>query len=519
VRSLPATLAVLTVTLCGTPLVASPAQQNEPSISARSDSVSVRLVDVELRTAVQALGRFLLRPLVIGNLPEGRVSLETPEPVPRTGVERLLRGILEAHNVELVIDSTASLYALRARNPHQGSDGVVPQGWSGRADPGSEVQLFVVRLRHARAADVAATVNALYGKASALGEPGAPGVGPAMPAARPPGNRTTGVAPAGIMAADGTPRATQLPVRAVPSTSGSLSGDVTIIPDQGTNALLVRASRTDFQLIQAAVTELDARPLQVVIEVVIAEVRKDRGFSFGTDSKWPTTTLRGTPIKASGGTSTGLGLGDFVLRIMNIGRVDAEAALLAGAQRGDVTIVSRPVVVASNNEVAEINVGSQRPYVEIQRSLPTDVPQRDQIVQYMDVGTKLTVRPTISADGYVQMHVTQHVNAATSETAFDAPVISTRSVSTHLVLKDGQTIVLGGVTDQQKEFVTGGIPFASRLPIVGGLFGRQTRRATETELFLFLTPTVLYDDDDTERTGEPLRRRLQSLKPKVRGEP
>src|SRR6185503_7886494 len=104
-----------------------------------------------------------------------------------------------------------------------------------------------------------------------------------------------------------------------------------------------------------------------------------------------------------------------------------------------------------------------------------------------DVGTKLSVRPNISVDGTVQLHVTQEVSNATSETQFNAPVISTRSIKTDLLVKDGHTIVLGGLSDRQRDVESRGIPFLSRIPFIGGLFGRQSRSTTETELFVFLT--------------------------------
>lgn len=157
-------------------------------------------------------------------------------------------------------------------------------------------------------------------------------------------------------------------------------------------------------------------------------------------------------------------------------------------------------------------MGSQRPFVQVSRSLPTDVPSRDQVVQYKDVGTELTVTPTISADGYVMLSVLQEVNAATSETAFDAPVISTRAVQTRLLVRDGQTIVLGGLADQQRDAVSSGIPVLSSIPILGGLFGRTGRRSSETELFIFLTPRVIQSDQDADDASAPFRDRAGRIK-------
>ena len=207
------------------------------------------------------------------------------------------------------------------------------------------------------------------------------------------------------------------------------------------------------------------------------------------------------------------GLGDFTLRVMGAGGYDLNATLRAAAGRGDVKIVSRPVVLTANDEEAAVVVGSQRPFVQVSRSLPTDAAVRDQIVQYKDVGTKLIVRPTISVDGTVQMKVTQEVSNATTETAFNAPVISTRSIRTDLLVKDGQTIALGGLTDKQRDVQSGGIPLLSSIPLIGGLFGRQSRNTTETELFIFLTPRVIRTDEDAQRLTDPLRKRADQVKP------
>jgi general secretion pathway protein D len=210
-------------------------------------------------------------------------------------------------------------------------------------------------------------------------------------------------------------------------------------------------------------------------------------------------------------------LGDLVIKVMGAGGIkDLELVLRAAASHGDVTIVSRPAVIAANNEQAQILVGSQRPFVQVSRSLPTDAASRDQVVQYKDVGTKLSVRPTISSDGYVMLEVTQEISQATSEVQFNAPIISTRSVQTRLLLKDGQTVVIGGLRDRQHEVTRAGVPFLSSIPIIGGLFGREIRTSNATELFLFITPRILRTDDDAKRITQPAQDRATEVtKPPV----
>lgn len=478
--------------LISLPVVAS--TQEDTTIVARGDSVTIRLVDVDVRAAIQALSRHLDRPVIFGAVGGGqRVTLETPRPVPRTQVVELLRGVLEAQGLELVADTAASAYRVQTREQARAAAVPPPQPARAQSQPPA---LFVIRLRHARAADVAATVNALYGRATALGERGAP---PTLNDEL----RENRIPPAGVerQALGGV----------IPGRAAQLAGEVVIVPDPGTNSLLIRASQEDFELIQAAVREVDVRPLQVLIEVVIAEVRKDRSFDFGVSASLPRSRVRGTTNTTVEGETTGIGLGDFALRIMDLGGVDLDVTLRAAASRGDVSILSRPILLAANNEVAEILVGSQRPFIQVSRALPTDNAARDQVVQYKDVGTNLSVRPTISQDGYVMLEVTQEVNAATNEVAFDAPVISTRTVRTQLLVRDSQTVVLGGLADRQKERTQGGVPVLSSIPLLGGLFGRASRRATETELFLFLTPRIIRDDDDADRLTEPLREKAEKI--------
>src|SRR5262249_33511359 len=160
-------------------------------------------------------------------------------------------------------------------------------------------------------------------------------------------------------------------------------------------------------LLRQAAEQLDQRPLQALIEVMIVETRKDFLVSWGLALELPATPV-GHGNTTIEGAQQGGGLGDLVLKILNIGGVELNAQLSAGASRGDVRILSRPVLVAANNHDARILVGSQRPFVQISRTMPTDNGARDQVVQYKDVGTRLTVRPTISADGsYVTLDVQQ----------------------------------------------------------------------------------------------------------------
>jgi len=491
-------------------LAQTPARSPAPP-PALPESVTIRIVATELRSAVQIIQQYMDRPIIFsGQGPGPQVTLETPRPVPRADVPRLLRGLLDSQGYELASDTASGTYRAQPKPllPARAAPPPVFQSPGATAQPAARgagaPELFVIPLKHARAADIATTINTLFGRGVADGSRpgGARSLGDDLRAAQFPPLE----APAAPLA-PGAPGA--------PGRPATLTGELTLVPDARANSLILRANRADFELVQAAVAQIDVRPPQALIEVLIVEARRDRNFSLGVSASVKDKHIAGTENTTIGGAFTpgSAGLADFTLQVMGVGGIDLDATIAAAAGRGELKIISRPVVLTANDEQAEVIVGSQRPFVQVSRALPTSDAVRDQIVQYKDVGTKLTVRPTISVDGTVQLEVAQEVSNATSESAFNAPVISTRSVRTDLLVHDGHTIVLGGLTDREHDVQSEGVPFLSSIPFIGGFFGRQSRTTTETELFIFLTPRVIRTDEDAERLSAPLRKRADSVRP------
>lgn len=484
---------LLAALLC---LSASPLRGQEP-VSASAEGVNVNLVNVDLRSAVQMLAQYMDRPVYFGEVGEHRITFTSPRPVARGDIAGIIRNLSAQYGYTFTeVDGSYHLRraepAAPAAPPQTAFPVPGPPGGASLATANG-MELFVIRLRHARAADVAATVNLLYGRGGALGEIGSPRRGTLNDELN--ANR---VAPYGQqppqVAAGGTP-------------SGNFGGEVVIVPDFRTNSLLVRAARPDYELIRAAVEQVDVRPLQVLIEATVAFVRRDFTFEYGLQATTGDVGVEGSANSTVGGESIGGDATDLVIRALNLGGIDLDLVLRAGETRNNVVILDRPIILAANNEEAEIVVGEQRPFVQVQRS--TDGGVLDAVVQYKDVGTTLRVLPTISADGFVQLEVTQEVNSASNSAVgvLDAPVINTRSVTTELLVRDGYTAVLGGLSGSQRDRTSGGIPLLSDIPLIGGIFGRKFRRNDEYELFVFITPHVLYSDDDMRDAAEELRTR------------
>jgi general secretion pathway protein D len=485
-------LALVAALLTG---AATQAQQTKGLISS-ANGVEFNFQDVDLRVVLSALGEAAGMNVLFSSVPSRSVTLRTSRPVPVPEVRSYFESLVRANGMAMTQDGgLVRVNGEGARMEVLGDAGAGGGSRSGAATP----RLFVYQLRHAQADALAQTLTSLFG----LGNGGGPvGDSPSPARSLSEDLRATRI-PSG--SAGETPARpadqVQLASMARPSTDGpvaGLQGHVQIVPDNRTNSLLLRAAPADYETMKAAILQLDARPMQVMIEVLIAEVRRDKQDAPGFTASLPTQAL-GLGAATVAGTLTGGAAGDLALKVFNLGGVKADVALSALASSSNVTILSRPVVLAQNNQEARIMVGSERPFIQLFRSLPTDAAVRDQVVQYRDVGTQLTIKPTINPDGYVTMSVLQQVSNATAETQFGAPVISTREAKTQLMIRNNQTVVIGGLIDHQRETTSSGIPILKDLPLIGGLFRSAAQQRTNvTEMFIFITPHVLKTDQDLD---------------------
>ena len=292
---------------------------------------------------------------------------------------------------------------------------------------------------------------------------------------------------------------------------GSLVGRTTIVPSVPTNSLIIRTAPPNFPLLRETIEALDSRPAQVLLEVAVAEITLGRGEDFGVD--W---------VTKGGSTTAGLGnpdladstnsLRDFVVKVVSLERVDVRAMLRMLASRSDVKVLSTPQVLAVNNREARILVGSKVPFIASTR-LGNDV-AIDRTVQYQDVGTNLIIIPTINSEDYISVEVLQEVSTLTTQTiqaALNAPVISTREAATRAIIRNGQTVVIGGLIGNSTEVRDSGVPFLKDLPIIGFLFKRSSRNRSRTELAIFVTPYIVRTDAEADAIRERVRSRMDSI--------
>ena len=300
-----------------------------------------------------------------------------------------------------------------------------------------------------------------------------------------------------------------------------LVGRTAIVPDRATNSLVIRTAPPNFSLLEETIEQLDVRPPQVLLEVLIVEVTLDRPSQYGIN--WQVFTSSDTTRAATIGVGpqtfsdtllTGLqGIG---VRIIRLASVDVRAIIQALATKTNVRVLSTPRILALNNEQARILVGSAVPFTS--STLTGLNAFINQVVQFRNVGTQLTVIPTVNNDGYVTFRLLQEVSALSAQTiqaAQNAPIITTREAETSAIVKSGHTVVIGGLIGESEQTTESGVPVLKDVPLLGYLFKSRRVARSRTEIAIFLTPSVVYTDEEADSLMRRERGRLLESKEKI----
>lgn len=313
-------------------------------------------------------------------------------------------------------------------------------------------------------------------------------------------------------AASQTGATAQTPRDSTRASSGALVGLTTVVPHAPSNSLLIRTAPPNYPLLLETIQALDTRPSQVLLEVTVAEVTLGSGDQFGVDWRsvgGSTTISSGNPDIADSSS-----IRDFAVRLVTLRNANVRAILRALSSRSQVRVLSTPSILATNNQESHILVGSRVPFISSTR-LGNDV-AIDRQVQFEEVGTSLTIVPTINQDDYVSVQILQEVSSLTNQTiqaALNAPVISTREAVTRTVIRDGQTVVIAGLIGDTREKTESGVPLLKDIPLLGFLFRRNSETRSRTEVAIFVTPYIVRSDADADAIRERIQKRMNDKSP------
>jgi general secretion pathway protein D len=446
---------------------------------------------------------------------------------PLTGILRIIP--IERMNALLVISPNPA-YIEEAKK------------WIERLDSGAGegARFYVYNLQNQRAERLAPLLQqAFTGRVTQQQAAPPPTVAPGTPAGtivNPPMFQPQPITPPGTPPPAPPPPTPAAVTRAGAAGEGTgIARNVQVVADKDQNTILIVATPSEYSIVEQALRKLDVRSRQVMIEVTIAEVTLNDSMTLGVEwlFKGGAPSGRGSGgffAPGAGGTTPfnpAIPVGDlvagavvptlalnagynYIINNLNfLGGVQAVINLLDtyGATR----VIANPHLAALDNQKATIKSGDRIPVN--QQSI---VGSTDNVItttaQYIDTGVLLQVTPHINAGGLVTLEVQAEVSIpGTPATADAAPPIATRSVETIVAVPAGRTMVMGGLISTTKQNTADGLPLLNRIPVLGGLFGKQILADNRTELVLFITPRVVEDALDYEAVINDLRRKMENL--------
>jgi len=407
-------------------------------------------------------------------------------------------------------------------------------------------RVFIYFAENAKAKDLAATLNAIYGAKETVAA-----AQPTPPLTSRTAGQPTPPTPPAPTAAPGAP----LGAAAGVTDLGFAEGQFRFIADETTNAVIVTTTPRLWTDVEPTIRSLDKMPRQVLIEVLVAEITLNEDTQLGIDwalrgssgnfpfrvaqqSIQPTTGSASisppSGLEALGAATAITGLPGAGLTAFTFASDKFFAMLNALASDNRVNVVSNPHVMTSENKKAIINVSTSVPIVTGQQTGIVSTPATtagstsatqttgsvNQTVEYRDAGVILTVTPRIGERGTVALDIKQEVNSVGPLVApTNSPSFLKREAETSVVLLNNQTLVLGGLIQDKRTNTDRGVPFFNKIPVIGYLFGFKERALEKSELILLITPRVVGTPLDAQRITDQMRRATPELNEAIRSAP
>ena len=289
----------------------------------------------------------------------------------------------------------------------------------------------------------------------------------------------------------------------------SSKGDIKV--DEVSNMLIITDYAASIEKVKKLIQSIDIPPQQVLVEVKIVDITskdlQNIGVTYSADYK-PAGDVKGLfqrntryqeELKGTvgmAGPSSSLSGGQFQVNTLNFKGLSITATIDALVQDQKANLLASPSIAVLNNREARIVIGEKVPYKERTQTTTGTT----ETTKFIDVGTTLRVTPSINADGYITMMLHPEVSSVSS--LLDAgPRITTREADTTVRVKEGETIVLGGLIKQQDDRTRSKIPLLGDLPIIGLLFSDRSKDQTQTELAVFITPKILRSREEAKLYG------------------
>jgi general secretion pathway protein D len=402
-----------------------------------------------------------------------------------------------------------------------------------REGQNNEPRLFVYRVQNGRSRDLARTLNTAFGNGSGSNEQGNDPARDVQFSQSPDGNGRADQTRGDNGNSGGNSFGTNNQNRqqgqqsvAAPNDGNSPSGGngttrpsgiaANISSDDNNNAIVVFGTPREYAIIEDALRKLDVLPSQVLIEAAITEVSLTNDLRYGLQWNFTSGNSNGVLTESSNNLNLVRNTPGFSFAFSPFSSINAVLNTLEN--KTNVNVVSAPKLLVLNNQTAILQVGDEVP-IATQNStsnIDSNSPTINSI-EYRDTGVILKITPRVNANGIVMLDITQEVSdvndTVASVNGINSPTISTRRISSTVAVKDGEVLALGGLIRNTQSKGRIGIPFLSQIPIIGGLFGRQTTTGNRIELIVLLKPRVIRTVEDGRAVTDELRAKIQTLEP------
>jgi general secretion pathway protein D len=390
------------------------------------------------------------------------------------------------------------------------------------ANPAAEAAFFIYRVKNGQSADMATTLNALFSDSGSTTGTTSSTSASARSGVTSTGNRNSsgfGGSGGSSLGSSGSNSSTAISrtfngggtgttgggnnggnrggtngTSSTPTALADLQGQVNVVADVDTNSLLVACAAKYQDQVKAVIDELDRPVQQVLIKALIASVTHDNSDDLGLDFSVLNLRPSGngqTLVSNLGNAAANTASGGLAVTVLE---KNLNATFHALATQGKIDVLSRPYILASDNQEAIITVGQEVPFIT--NSQTTDLGTIVNTIQYQTLGIILDVTPHLNPDGLVILDVSPQISSLSDgsveiQTGVFSPEFNNTSASSRVGIRDGDTIVIGGLMQDQLTQTITKIPILGDIPYVGPvLFGQSNTQKTKQELLIFLTPHV-----------------------------
>jgi general secretion pathway protein D len=314
-----------------------------------------------------------------------------------------------------------------------------------------------------------------------------------------------------------------------------ISKNVQVVADKATNTLVIMAEREDYKVLENIIKQLDVPRAMVYIEALIMEVNANKDFQLGVEWRGMkevndttgafigsggagTSTNPGAYsildglVSTSGTTTTTSYPNGFSLGVVGTGITiggitfpTIGAVIQAYKTDKNVSILSTPQIMTLDNEDAEINVGENVPYITQQQSSTTSTSVNYNTYEYKDVGVILDITPHINQGNFIRLKISLQSTKLTSAATSTTPTTLKRTAKTTTVVKDNETIVIGGLVGDSTEDDVYRVPMLGDIPYLGWLFRTHSTTREKTNMYVFLTPHIVRTKQDADKIYQEKR--------------